>query len=248
MPNFWVVVNKVIREADILLEVLDSRMIDETRNQEIEDKVKHSGKPLIYVINKCDLVEKSKLDKVKKELRPCVFMSATEHLGTTLLRKAILKLAPKDKFKVGVLGYPNTGKSSIINALKGRSAAPTAPISGYTKGLQLIRVSKRMYLVDTPGVFPYKEKDEKKHALIAAKTFTNLKDPESSVLGLIESMPDILERFYKVKHNKDPQDTLEAIAIKLNKLRKGGLPDSNAAARIILRDWQTGKIKHEKKR
>ena len=60
----------------------------------------------------------------------------------------------EEKFKVGVLGYPNTGKSSIINALKGRASAPTSPVSGYTKGMQWIRASKRMYLLDPPGVFP----------------------------------------------------------------------------------------------
>ncbi|MBI5881377.1 GTPase, partial [archaeon] len=62
MANYWKLVNDVIREADILLEILDGRSIDETRNIEIEDKVKKSGKVLIYVINKCDLVDKDKME------------------------------------------------------------------------------------------------------------------------------------------------------------------------------------------
>ena len=65
MASFWNIVNKVIRESDILLEVLDARMVKETRNKEIEDKVKKSGKILIYVINKCDLVEKPTLERYK---------------------------------------------------------------------------------------------------------------------------------------------------------------------------------------
>jgi ribosome biogenesis GTPase A len=243
MASFWKIVNDVIKEADILLEVIDARLINESRNKEIEDKVKRANKVLIYTINKCDLVEKSKLDKIKKELRPCVFVSAKEHLGTGFLRREILKHAPRDKFKVGVLGYPNTGKSSIINALKGRASASTAPISGHTKGIQLIKVSKKMYLIDTPGVFPYKEKDEAKHAMFAARTFSDLKDPESTTMDLIEEFPRQIEGYYDVKHKEDPEEVLEQIAFKLKKLKKGAQPDLNAAARIVLRDWQEGKIR-----
>ncbi|MFH1064566.1 MAG: GTPase [Candidatus Woesearchaeota archaeon] len=244
MANFWNIVKQVISDSDVLLEIIDARMVDESRNPEIEQKVRHTGKTLIYVINKCDLVEKNTLDKFKKSLRPCVFLSATERLGTSFLRKEIMKHAPNGMFKVGVLGYPNTGKSSIINALKGKKSAPTASISGYTKSLQLIRVSKRMYLLDTPGVFPYNEKDEAKHTKIAAKTFGNLKDPEGSAMGLLKEFPFTIENYYGVSHTPDPEEVLEFIAIKLKKLRKGGLPDLNSAARIIIQDWQKGKIKN----
>lgn len=242
MPNFWKVVNDVIREADILLEILDSRMVEESRNKEIERKVKAAKKKLIFVINKCDLAEKTELERWKRKLRPSVFMSAKEHLGTTMLREIILKSTRKKIVKVGVLGYPNTGKSSVINALKGRAAASTSPVSGHTKGMQMVKVSQRLYLIDTPGVFPYKEQDEEKHAIITAKTFTNLKDPEESVLRMIEQMPKPIERYYKVKHDEDPEIVLENIALALKKLKKGGLPDTNAASRIVLRDWQEGKI------
>lgn len=243
MANYWRIVNDVIREADILLEVLDARMVEESRNMEIEDKVKKAGKELIYVINKCDMVEKSQLEKYKRELRPCVFMSATKRLGTGFLRQEIMKRAKRDVFKVGVLGYPNTGKSSVINALKGRSSASTAPVSGHTRGVQLIRVSKRMYLVDTPGVFPYREKDEQKHAAISARTFGNIKDPEGAAMGLIEQFPKQVTGYYGVEGDDDPEVVLERIAFRLNKLRKGSVADLNAAARILLQDWQKGKIK-----
>ncbi|MBU2561798.1 MAG: 50S ribosome-binding GTPase [Nanoarchaeota archaeon] len=243
MTNYWKIVNNVIKSSDILLEVLDARLIGESRNVEIEEKVKKAGKPLIYVINKCDLVAKEKLDAAKRELKPCAFISAKEHLGTSYLREEIMKRAPKGSFKVGVLGYPNTGKSSVINLLKGRNAAPTSPISGYTRGFQLIRVNRRMYLLDTPGVFPYMEKDEGKHAMIAAKTFSSLKDPEGAAMELIERFPKLIEEYYGVKHSDDPEEVLESIAFKLNKLKKGGLPENNAAARIVLKDWQEGKIK-----
>ena len=74
-------VNKVIIQADILLMTLDARLVDETRNQEIEDKVKYLNKPLIYVITKCDLADKAEVEKHKKELGLAVFVSAKEHHG-----------------------------------------------------------------------------------------------------------------------------------------------------------------------
>src|SRR3989344_5942425 len=57
MANFWRVVNEVIGRSDILIEVLDARFIEETRNEEVESKVEREGKALIIVANKADLVE-----------------------------------------------------------------------------------------------------------------------------------------------------------------------------------------------
>src|SRR3989338_7985505 len=163
--TYWDIVNDVIRETDIVLEVLDARLVDETRNKEIEDKLKKLNKPLIYVINKCDLVDKQEAERQKKRLRPSVFISATNKLGTTMLLHEILRQARNvgartDRILVGVLGYPNTGKSSVINALAGRASAKTSPLSGFTKAMQLIKLTKNIYLMDTPGVLPYKESDK----------------------------------------------------------------------------------------
>lgn len=242
--NFWLIVNKVISDSDVLLMVLDSRMVEESLNKEIEAKVAKVGKPLIYVINKADLVEKTQMEVYKKHLKPCVFISATKHLGGSYLRDAIAKKAPSTgEYKVGVLGYPNTGKSSVINMLKGRGAAKTSPTSGYTKGVQLIRINKRMLVLDTPGVLPYGEKDEAKQAMMSARTFGDVKDPEGTCLKLLETFPKPIEKYYEVSHDNDPEVVLEAIALKLKKLKKGGVADMDATARVVLRAWQTGRIK-----
>jgi ribosome biogenesis GTPase A len=244
MPkNFWKIVDKVIDESDILLLVMDSRMVAESRNHEIETKVAAAHKPLIYVINKADLVEKETMEKWKKTLKPSVFISATMHLGGSYLREEILKRAPAGQFKVGVLGYPNTGKSSVINMLKGRGAAKTSPTSGYTKGVQKVKISERMYVLDTPGVFPYMEKDEAKHTMMSARTFADVKDPIGSCMKFIETFHSQVEEFYGVRHDDDPEVVLERIAVKLKKLRKGGEPDLDATARMVIRAWQTGKIR-----
>ncbi|MBU0460567.1 MAG: 50S ribosome-binding GTPase [Nanoarchaeota archaeon] len=242
MPSFWKHVNKVLRDADLLIEVLDARMVQETRNFEIERKVKQLEKKLLYVVNKCDLAKKEDLEQIKKKLTPSVFISSTEHLGTTILKKKILELSKGKSVIVGVLGYPNVGKSSLINALAGKGKARTSAESGYTKGFQKIRVDQKIMLLDTPGVFPRKEKDIIKHGKTGAISYAKIKDPETAVLGLIEDKKELIVKYYQIEGN-GAEEILENIALKLRKLRKKGLPDLEGTARSILKDWQTGKIK-----
>lgn len=241
MPSFWRHVNQVLREADIIIEVLDARMIDETRNYEIEEKVNRSGKKLLYVLTKCDLVQKEKIEPVKKVLFPSLFVSSKDHLGTTLLKKKILEMSRGKMVTVGVVGYPNVGKSSLINALAGRKAAKTSSESNYTKGIQKIRVNRKIVLLDSPGVFPNKEKDVSKHGKTGAIDHSKIKDPETAALSLIDDEKDLIKKYYKLEAD-DPETILEEIAVKFRKLGKGGRPNLEVAARYLLKDWQSGKI------
>jgi len=242
MPSFWRHVNQVLREAEIIIEVLDARLINETRNKEIEDKVKKLGKKILYVITKCDLVNVSKLKKEIKSLQPSVFISSTEHHGTTILKKKILELSRGEKVTVGVVGYPNVGKSSLINSLSGRGAAKTSSESGYTKGMQKIRVDNKILILDTPGVFPKMEKDLIKHGKIGAISYSKIKDPEIAVLNLIKDELELITKHYNL-NSRDPEEILEELALKFNKLLKKGKPDLESTARFLLKEWQTGKIK-----
>lgn len=231
MARFWKVVNEVLRKSDIILLVVDSRNIEETINKEIVNKVKQ---PLIYVLNKCDLVHKSVLDKAKKQFKKAVFVSSTEYHGIRKLKEMIIiegKRLNIPKPIVGVLGYPNVGKSSVINALNGRGSAKTSSSSGFTKGKQNIS-AKQFMLVDTPGVIPYREDES---VLKGSVDFSKVKDPEDAFYDLLEKFPKLL-RHYQVTN-------LEELAIKRQLLLKKGLPDTRSAARLVLKDWQKGKIK-----
>ncbi|MBW3011580.1 50S ribosome-binding GTPase [Candidatus Woesearchaeota archaeon] len=241
--SFWDIVNKIIHDSNVVLEVLDARFPEETRNREIEQKVRAQGKKVIYVLNKCDLVPKQFLEEAKSKLKPCVFVSSKNHQGTLILRKLILKIGDREKIKVGVLGYPKTGKSSLINALKGKKSAKTSPISGFTKAMQWVRIDNRIMLIDSPGVIPFREKMPLKHVLISTTDYSSVEDPDAAAMDLIAAFPGQFEAYYGVKPHKDPQDTLEEIALKNNKLKKGGVPDVDTMARIIIKDWQQGKIR-----
>ena len=240
MPNYWKLVNKVIRESDILLIVLDARMAEESRNTEIEDKINKAGKKLLYVINKSDLLGRKELAELK--LNPRVVMSARERQGSIKLLRKLSRMAAGRNITAGVLGYPNTGKSSVINALRSRQSAPKSSISGYTRSLQKVRVSKNIMLLDTPGVFPHMEKDDTKHAVLGAKDPSLIKDPEGVVMDIMGQYLGKIERYYRVK-TADPEQVLEAIAIKNNMVKKGGVPDTERAARRILYLLQKGKIR-----
>ncbi len=243
MPSYWIHVNKVLREAEIIIEVLDARMIEETRNKEIEDKIRKLGKKILYVLTKCDLVNIEELKFRIKDLQPSVFISSIERLGTTILKKKILELSRGEDVVVGVVGYPNVGKSSLINALSGRAATRTSSESGFTKGMQKVRVGPKIVVLDTPGVFPKMEKDLAKHGKIGAIDYAKIKDPEIAVLQLIEEEKEMIVHHYHIEAKEDPEEMLEEIAIKLKRLQKGGVPDLEATARWILKEWQTGKMR-----
>ena len=90
------------------------------------------------------------------------------------------------------------------------------------------------------------EKDAVKHALIGSKNVQELKDPELVCYELFSHLEKIgidIAEFYGVQKGLDEADTLEKIAIRLRKLKSGGVPDTETTARMIIQDWQKGKIR-----
>ncbi|MDO9517013.1 MAG: GTPase [Methanosarcinaceae archaeon] len=257
MVSYKAIVRSVIRNADVILEVVDARFPDETRNNEVEQSVFHAKKPLIIVMNKCDLVSKKNIEEAKKrfsKIAPTVFISSKDKSGTTMLRYKILEVANVEKGRdimVGSVGYPNTGKSSVINAVVGSKKASTSSISGHTRGVQHINAGSRIKFIDTPGVIPFGDNDEYIQGMLAVKDSTHLSDPIGVALKIIEKMcaenKSALESFYNFTiegdgESKDSYDILKLIGLKSNFLKQKGEVDEMRTAVRIINDWQNGKL------
>jgi ribosome biogenesis GTPase A len=245
MPqNYWRLVNKVIQGSDIILLILDARMPELTRHYEIEAKIKREKKKIIYVLNKSDLVTRESIINMKKEISPCVFVSSKKQQGGTLLFKKIMQITHGESPFVGVLGYPNVGKSSVINMLKGSKSASVSPHAGHTTGIQYVRAKSKLKLLDTPGVLPFGENDILKEVIIGSRNPEQLKEPDFFALKLIELYPAFFEKFYNIKYENDAYDFLDKAARDAHVLVKGGEPDFKRFSRKLLYDWQRGQV-HE---
>jgi len=237
-------IKPLISNSDIIIEVVDARFPKDSRIFVLEKYIKKINKKLIIAINKADLVPEDFLLVIKEEFErefPTVYVSCKTRKGSRRLREVIKENIDENKEKnyVAVVGYPNTGKSSIINLLVGRRKAGVAPIPGFTKGIQLIRLSKKIYLYDTPGVvFP---KSEELKVILGIIDPSKVKNPIRSVDFLIKKIQkEAILNAYEIEDFKDTMDLLVKLKEKFNVSRKDWI---DFISRRIISDWITGKIK-----
>ena len=143
---------------------------------------------------------------------------------------------------VGVIGFPNVGKSSLINSLKRSRAAATGNQPGFTKAIQQIHLDSDITLLDSPGVVLSKDTSD---SLILRNSIKvdDLDDPITPVDVMINKInKKELIQIYDINEFNTTNEFLAAISRKTGKLSKGGVPDTNAAAKIVLHDWNNGKI------
>jgi nuclear GTP-binding protein len=153
----------------------------------------------------------------------------------------------RKQISVGFIGYPNTGKSSIINTLRKKRVCTVAPIPGETKVWQYITLMKRIYLIDCPGVVPPSHGDSEEDILLRGVVrVENVEHPAQYIEAVLRrTQPKHIERTYDVKqaeYNDDPVEFLSIIARKAGRLLKGGEPDIDGVAKMVINDFLRGKI------
>jgi ribosome biogenesis GTPase A len=241
-----------ISEVDLVIEVTDAREPLLTRSRIIERETRRRERNLIIAINKADLVPKAVSQSWKSYFQEegieAVFLAAKLHMGTGLLRRAISRQLRGSRGIIMPVGYPKTGKSTVLNALKGRRSASVSSVPkswGYTKGFQLIRVGKELMAVDSPGVIP-PDGDDFQRALRGTPP-EKLKDPvrvASLILERVASagLKNRIETVYGIDLSS-PLEFLEELSRKRGWFyRLDKEPNVDEAARVIIRDYHEGKI------
>ncbi len=247
--GFWTVVNDVMKKSDIIIEVLDARMPELTRIEKLEARAKNFGRKVILAINKSDIISSSAYKTIDSfySNEDHILISCKKNNGILNLIKMIKNRIKKEEINVAVIGYPNTGKSSLINKLSKGGRAKTSSESGFTKGKQFITGKKGLRLVDTPGVVPFAERDELRLGLVSGVSPEKLDDPEAVAYELVKIINKnnhkVLSEVYGIDSELTEYETIEAIGAKNNMLRKGGIVDEKRAAIKFLYDWHKGKIK-----
>lgn len=139
-----------------------------------------------------------------------------------LLRQFSKLHSDKKQISVGFIGYPNTGKSSIINSLRSKKVCNVAPIPGETKVWQYITLMKRIYLIDCPGVVqPSADESETEIVLKGVVRVENLKCPEDHIAVILErAKKEYVQRTYSIDDWEDYLDFLAKLAKKSGKLLK----------------------------
>lgn len=257
--RIWGELYKVIDSSDVVCCILDARDPNGTRcyhvekNLEANKKFKH----IIFILNKTDLVPTSVTSKWVKYLsqfHPTIAFKAD--INHPFGREALMNLLRqfdnfhKDKktISIGFIGYPNTGKSSVINTITKKAACKSAPVPGETRVWQYIALTKRIYLIDCPGiVYDGDNENDSQLVLKGVTRAEKLRDPDFYVEALMKEVKaqDLMD-IYGVAEFVDCQDFLGKLAVKLGRLIKFGEPDLTSAAKKVLMDWQNGLIPHFK--
>ena len=251
-----------IKLIDLVIELVDARVPLSSRNPDIDDLGKNKAR--LILLNKSDLADDAQNEKwieyfkakgyhaLKinsknksgiKEINNVVNEACKEKIERD--RKRGIKNRP---VRAMVVGIPNVGKSTFINAYAGRNCVKTGNKPGVTKGKQWIKLSKTLELLDTPGILWPKFEDQAiglKLALIGSIN-DNILDVSDMAYEFVKilnnSYENAIPNRFGVEKNDDPLKMLEGIAEVRGCKLKGNVLDLEKASSILLEEFRSGKL------
>jgi len=155
----------------------------------------------------------------------------------------------KTSIRVGIVGIPNVGKSSIINSLTRGRACSVGCMPGVTKSMQEVELDSKIKLIDCPGIVFTQTKNANQqnasNVLRNAQRVSDVKDPFPVATSILQRASKLYFcRLYGLSEYDTPEEFFAQKAKRTGKFKRGGVPDAEAAARSLLNDWNTGKIKY----
>lgn len=235
--NPWSFLKDMIHGVDIVLEIVDARDIPGTRLPLAE---KWTGsKRLFMIANKADLLPPGTiLPKLQNKGMYISAKSTDENVRMGLMR-AILARTDTRPVKVLLLGYPNVGKSTLINMLARRKVARVSAVAGTTKNMQWIRIGD-LIVTDYRGMFP---KYEKKDELVRKSALNVQGDEEKYAYNFAEKilksaqLKKWLEKKFDINLTKvsDSDGVLAKIAERRKWYLKGGELNLQEAAKNLVK-------------
>ncbi len=251
-----------LKLIDVVVEIVDARAPMASRNPDFDDLL--AGKTRVVLLNKSDLADaaasKDWLRYYQKQgIRAGEIVSTANNGKATAVRliedatkESVAKMKAKGINKTVralVVGIPNVGKSTFINRIAGETRAKTGDKPGVTKGKQWVRVTPYLELLDTPGLLwpKLENQDYARHLAYLGSINDEILELEELAWNLLKELrafcPEALTARYKKLTADTPEaELLDAVAISRGFILRGGVSDTERAARVLLDEFRGGKI------
>ena len=251
-----------IKLIDLVIELVDARIPLSSRNPDIDELGKNKAR--LIIMNKSDLSDENQNKEwaayFKKMGYYVVGLDARTKTGMKTVTNVVME-ACKEKIerdrrrgilnrpvRAMVVGIPNVGKSTFINALAGKACAKTGNKPGVTKGKQWIRLNKNVELLDTPGILWPKFEDQQVGLRLAfigsiKDEIMNLEELAAELISFMQdAYPGVLAEKYTINEKQNSYSVLEAIAESRHCLVRGNELDTAKAAGMLLDDFRNGRL------
>ena len=251
-----------LKLIDAVVELVDARAPLASRNPDFD--ALFLGKARVLLLNKSDLSDpatnKRWIGYYKRQgIEAAEIVSGAQSAKSTVIRliekataeqvRRLSEKGVKKTVRVLICGIPNVGKSTLINCVAGEKRAQTGDRPGVTKGKQWVKITPHLELLDSPGLLWPKLGDDTlaEHLAFLGSINDEILDLEALAEHLLSQLralkPDALFERYKKLGADTPDGTLlEGVAKSRGFILKGGIYDTERAARIVLDEFRAGKI------